>query len=133
MVANRSRDTKPELRLRTALHRKGLRYFVDRAPLPDLRRRADIVFPRLRLAVYVDGCFWHGCPIHGTWPKANREFWRNKIERTRLRDADTDRLLIDAGWEAIRVWEHEDVIDAVDHIVARVAVRKAALLTRSDG
>lgn len=126
MVANRSRDTTPELRLRTALHRRGLRYFVDRAPLPNLRRRADIVFPRLRLAVYVDGCFWHGCPSHGTWPKANAAFWREKIERTRRRDKDTDHRLVMAGWETIRVWEHEDVEAAADLIASRIMSRRAS-------
>lgn len=127
MVTNHSRDTKPELRLRTALHRRGLRYFVHRATIQGLRRQADIVFPRIRLAVYLDGCFWHGCPIHASWPKANATFWREKIERNRRRDADTDCRLVEAGWESIRIWEHDDVEQAADLIVARVASRRASL------
>lgn len=124
MVANRRRDTKPELRIRSALHRRGMRFFVDRAPLKGMRRRADIVFPRLQVAVYVDGCFWHGCPIHGTWPKANSKFWRNKIETNQLRDADTNARLDDAGWTVVRVWEHEDPREAVGRIGAIIEERR---------
>src|SRR4051812_39310510 len=102
------RDTKPEIALRSAAHAMKLRYFVDRAPLPELRRRADLVFPRAKVAVYVDGCFWHGCPLHATWPKANAEFWRQKIEANRSRDLDTNEHLAAAGWASFRVWEHED-------------------------
>jgi DNA mismatch endonuclease (patch repair protein) len=93
-----------------------LRYFVDRAPLVGLRRRADVVFPRQRLAVYVDGCFFHGCPRHGTWPKHNAEFWRDKIETNRARDRDTDARLAAAGWSVIRIWEHEDPAAAADRV-----------------
>lgn len=83
MVANRRRDTSPELALRSALHRSGLRFRVDQ-PLPfDRRRRADIVFPRQKIAVFVDGCFWHGCPEHYSAPKANADLWREKVERIR--------------------------------------------------
>src|SRR5437588_17707 len=82
----RGRDTKPEIELRRALHARGLRFYVDRAPLPGLRRRADILFPRKRVAVFVDGCFFHGCPLHGTWPRHNASFWRNKIETNQRRD-----------------------------------------------
>ena len=118
MVANRRRDTGPELALRRALHARGLRYRVDH-PLPfDRRRRADVVFPRARVAVFVDGCFWHGCPEHGTMPKANRAFWRDKIARNRARDADTDRRLADLGWTVLRFWEHEDVERAADAVEA---------------
>src|SRR4051794_10087946 len=99
------RDTVPELELRSALHRRGLRFFVDRAPLESRpRRRADIVFPRVRVAVFVDGCFWHGCPEHASWPKANAEWWREKISRNRIRDEATDQALNRAGWTVIRVW-----------------------------
>ena len=124
MRANRARDTGPELRLRSALHRRGLRFFVDRPPLKGIRRRADIVFPRLRIAVYVDGCFWHGCPIHGTWPKRNAAFWRDKIETNRRRDADTDRRLVEVGWAVVRVWEHEAVDQAVERVAATVKERR---------
>ncbi|MGI8875780.1 MAG: very short patch repair endonuclease [Egibacteraceae bacterium] len=108
MRANRRRDTKPELAIRSAVHRMGLRYRVDVAPLPDRRRRADIVFPRQRVAVYVDGCFWHGCPEHGLVPRAHRDYWLEKIGRNRERDAETDAALREAGWMVVRVWEHEE-------------------------
>lgn len=119
MQAVRGRDTKPELLLRSALHRRGLRFYVDRAPLPKMRRRADLVFPRKRVAVYVDGCFWHGCPVHGTWPKNNADWWREKIERNQARDRDTDQQLEEAGWTVVRVWEHEgsEAADRVAEVV----------------
>ena len=102
------RDTSAEHALRSVLFRMGLRYRVDLAPLVGLRRRADVVFTRAKVAVFVDGCFWHGCPVHATWPKANAEFWRTKIETNGTRDQDTNRRLIEAGWVVIRVWEHEE-------------------------
>jgi DNA mismatch endonuclease (patch repair protein) len=92
--------------------------------LPGLRRRADLVFGTARVAVYVDGCFWHGCPVHGTWPKANAEWWRTKIEANRNRDADTDRRMNEAGWLVIRVWEHEGA-GAADRIEAAVRSKQA--------
>jgi len=114
------RDTVPEVALRSLLHRRGLRFRVDRAPLPGLRRRADIVFTKSRVAVFVDGCFWHGCPHHGTWPKANAEFWRSKIETNQRRDADTDRRLWEAGWTVVRFWEHDDPTWAASQVVEAV-------------
>ncbi len=116
MARTRSRDTGAELEVRRILHKRGLRYFVDRSLLTGVRRRADLVFPKARVAVMVDGCFWHGCPEHATWPAHNAEFWREKIETNRRRDRDTDRLLIQAGWTVIRVWEHEDPSAAADRI-----------------
>lgn len=116
MNRQKQKNTKPELALRSALHRKGLRYRVDLPPLPRMRRRADIVFTKARVAVYVDGCFWHGCPVHGTWPKANADWWRAKIEKNIERDRDTDRVLEEAGWRVIRVWEHEDSTVAAERI-----------------
>src|SRR5829696_7027401 len=92
MRANRGRDTGPELALRRALHARGLRYFVNRRPVSSLRRTADLVFPRVKVAVFVDGCFWHGCPKHHTPAKTNSDFWANKVERNRERDAETGRL-----------------------------------------
>ncbi len=124
MESTRRRDTAPEVALRTALHRMGLRYRVDRKPLLDLRRRADVVFSSARVVVYVDGCFWHGCPSHATWPKENAEFWRNKIEANRRRDADTDRRLADAGWLVVRVWEHEDPNEAAERVARAVRSRR---------
>lgn len=112
----RGRDTRPEIALRRELHRRGLRYWVDRPPLPRLRRRADVVFPRVHLAVYVDGCFFHGCPEHATWPRHNAQFWRDKIEANQARDRDTDCRLEEAGWQVVRAWEHEDPVDVADRI-----------------
>ena len=108
MRANRGRDTGPELALRRALHARGLRYRVDH-PLPfDRRRRADVLFTRAKVAVFVDGCFWHGCPEHGTTPRTNARFWSDKIGRNRARDADTTARLEAAGWVVLRFWEHDD-------------------------
>lgn len=110
------RDTKPELALRRELWRRGLRYRVDITPISGLRRRADMVFTRARVAVYVDGCYWHSCPEHGTVPKANREWWVAKLEANVARDRDTDARLLAAGWQVVRVWEHASVADAADRI-----------------
>ena len=110
------RDTKPELALRRAVWQRGLRYRVDIAPVPGTRRRADLVFTRAKVAVYVDGCFWHRCPMHATTPKANREWWIEKLDANVTRDRDTNRRLAEAGWTALRVWEHEDPEDAADRV-----------------
>jgi DNA mismatch endonuclease (patch repair protein) len=117
------RDTRPELALRTALHSLGLRYRVDARPIDSLRRRADVVFPRARVAVFLDGCFWHGCDLHMTWPAANAEWWRAKIGRTQVRDRETDATLRAAGWCVIRVWEHEDPVEAAQTIRNAVVAR----------
>ena len=107
MSKQRSRDTEIEVALRRELHRLGLRYRVHRRPVRAVRREADVVFGPAKVAVFVDGCFWHGCPEHGTWPKRNGEFWRAKIEANRVRDANTDLVLAEEGWLSVRVWEHE--------------------------
>lgn len=117
MGRQRRRDTAPEIALRKELHRKGYRFFVDRAPLPGLRRRADLVFPRKRVAVYVDGCFWHCCPRHATYPKNNAEWWAAKLAGNVQRDRDTDARLRAAGWTVVRVWEHEDPVSAAGRVV----------------
>ena len=125
MQSNRRRDTGPELALRREVHRRGLRFFVDRAPLRELaRRRADLVFPRLKVAVYLDGCFWHGCPEHHSVSKTNAEFWATKVANNRARDEDTNRRLEEAGWTVIRVWEHEDPAVAAAEIKAVVEKAK---------
>lgn len=114
------RDTEPELALRRTLWKRGLRYRVDVAPILGTRRRADLVFTRIKVAVYVDGCFWHRCPIHATTPKANRAWWIEKLDANVVRDRDTDRRLREAGWTAVRIWEHEDpdeVADRVERVV----------------
>lgn len=116
MRATRQRNTSAEMALRSALHRKGLRYRVDFAPLAGLRRRADVVFRRQRVAVFVDGCFWHGCPQHASWPKSNAGFWRDKILANRRRDVHTNETLEAAGWLVIRIWEHEDAYTAAEQI-----------------
>lgn len=108
MLANKRRDTTTELAVRRLLHSRGLRYRVDFAPVPGLRRRADIVFTRARIAVFIDGCFWHGCPEHATQPKRNAEYWGPKLAANIARDRDTDRRLEEAGWRALRYWEHEE-------------------------
>lgn len=123
MRATGRRDTAPEVALRSILHRMGLRYRVDKSPVEGVRRRADLVFGPSRVAVFVDGCFWHGCPIHGTWPKRNAEFWRDKIETNQRRDADTDRRLEDAGWLPVRIWEHEDPVAAAERVASAVESR----------
>jgi len=108
MQAAKPKDTAPEKALRSALHSKGLRFRIDQKLIEGLNRKADIVFRSVKVAVFVDGCFWHGCPIHGTRAKANAEFWKNKIEQNRLRDRDTNKQLKKAGWRIVRVWEHEN-------------------------
>ncbi|QYG93246.1 DNA mismatch endonuclease Vsr [Iamia sp. SCSIO 61187] len=114
------RDTAAELAIRREVWRRGLRYRVDLAPLAGLRRRADLVFTKAHVAVYVDGCFWHRCPVHATSPKANSEWWREKLDANERRDRDTDQRLGDAGWTVIRIWEHEDPVAAADRIEAAV-------------
>ncbi|UGT40312.1 very short patch repair endonuclease [Nocardia yamanashiensis] len=114
MAKQRRVGTKPELALRRELHRRGKRFFVDRAPIPGMRRRADIVFPRRKVAVYVDGCFWHSCPDHATFPKNNAEWWAAKLAGNVARDRDTDARLIAAGWTVVRIWEHERPDTAAD-------------------
>lgn len=116
MQSNRGRDTAPELALRSILHARGLRFRVNQ-PLPfDRRRRADITFPRAGLYVFIDGCFWHGCPDHFIQPKTRSEFWAEKIRSNRLRDEDTRLHLVRDGAIVIRVWEHEDTWEAADLI-----------------
>lgn len=112
MRGNKGRDTRPEKALRSAVHALGLRYRVALRPLPSLRRTADLVFTRAQVAVFLDGCFWHACPDHYRPSHINSEFWRSKIGNNVARDAETDRLLRDAGWEIVRVWEHENPQEA---------------------
>ena len=123
MANTGQRDTPAEMKIRRRLHGMGLRYRVDIPVLKGLRRRPDIVFNKARVAVFVDGCFWHGCPEHGTWPKRNAAFWRGKIETNRSRDRDTNERLAAAGWKVIRVWEHEDPDEAAERIASVVRDR----------
>lgn len=121
MLANRRRNTFLELRVRRCLHAAGARYRIDFAPDPsDLRRRADIVFTRARVSVFLDGCFWHGCPVHYVEPKSNAEYWRPKIAGNIARDAETRARLEDLGWVVLRFWEHEAPEDIVVRILETV-------------
>ena len=121
MKAQKTRDTKCEIDLRRILHSMGLRYRVHDYPLKDLRRRADIVFRASKVAVFVDGCFWHGCKQDRGPSKTNTEWWSTKIQANRRRDEDTDHKLRNAKWSVIRCWEHEDPIDVAKKIRHAVA------------
>jgi DNA mismatch endonuclease (patch repair protein) len=116
MARVRQKGTGAELSLRKELHARGLRYRLHVPLLTKPRRVADIVFSGARVAIFVDGCFWHGCPEHASWPKSNAQFWRHKIETNRARDADTDRRLRASGWRVVRVWSHESAGDAAERI-----------------
>ncbi|ARU51408.1 very short patch repair endonuclease [Cellulosimicrobium cellulans] len=116
MSTARRRDTRPELDVRKRLHAQGLRYRVQ-FPVPGLARRTiDIAFTKTKVAVFVDGCFWHSCPEHGTIPRANSEWWANKLRRNAARDVETTEVLAAAGWRVLRFWEHTDP----DTIVAKI-------------
>ncbi|MGW2728497.1 very short patch repair endonuclease [Streptomyces sp. NPDC001494] len=125
MQANRSRDTRPELALRRAVHALGLRYRVATRPIPTLRRTADLVFPRQKVAVFLDGCFWHGCPEHHTKAARNSDYWQAKVRRNRERDLDTTERLAAAGWLVLRFWEHEDLAAAALVVQRAVYERRA--------
>ena len=120
MQSNRPRDTAPEWAVRRAVHALGLRYRVSVRPEPALRRTADLVFTRARVAVFVDGCFWHGCPEHRTHPRTNATYWAEKIEGTSARDLDTTSQLEATGWTVLRYWQHEDPDAVAADICARV-------------
>lgn len=125
------RNTKPELTLRHELHRRGLRYRISTRPLAGLRCQADIVFTRAKVAVFVDGCQWHGCEDHSRLPKANTEWWAKKLAWTRERDERNNRELRRAGWLVIRVWEHDGAVEAAEAI--EVAVRTRFVQSGSGG
>jgi DNA mismatch endonuclease, patch repair protein len=121
MKGNRKRDTRPEVRLRSALHRSGLRFRKDHTlTAGTVRVRADVVFSRARVVVFSDGCFWHACPDHGTSPKTNVDYWGPKLARNVERDRRIDRALAAAGWSVIRVWEHEAPEEAASRVAAFV-------------
>jgi DNA mismatch endonuclease (patch repair protein) len=129
MTSQRRRDTGPELALRAALWKRGLRYRVDFAAV-NRRRRVDIAFTRVKVAVFVDGCFWHSCPLHATVPKSNQSWWMTKLAANVGRDRATDDELSAAGWAVIRVWEHEPTDRAAERVAALVLERRAALRQR---
>ncbi len=126
MQATPQRDTPAEVALRSALHRLGLRFRLHR-PIEGVPRvRPDIVFVSARVAVYVDGCFWHGCPEHGSAPKANRQWWAEKLQANVERDRRHDAALRAAGWEVIRIWEHEDPAEASQRVLKAVKQARKA-------
>ena len=127
MAKVRQQGTAPEVALRRELFQSGLRYRVNYAVIKKPSRVADIAFPRLKVAVFVDGCFWHGCPKHATWPKRNAEFWRQKIEANRIRDADTTAKLRGDGWTVLRIWEHETPIEASKSVIELITAVRASL------
>ncbi|MET7537509.1 very short patch repair endonuclease [Streptomyces sp. NPDC005507] len=115
-----SKDTEAELAVRRLLHAAGFRYRVE-YPVPGMaRRRIDVAFTRAKVAVLIDGCFWHGCPQHATRPKANAEWWHTKLARNMARDRETTEHLIAAGWTVLRFWEHEDPKDVVERVMRAV-------------
>lgn len=118
MQSNKSRDTAPELAVRSLLHAAGRRFRVVYPPVPAVRRTADIVFTRAQVAVFIDGCFWHGCPLHYRRPTRNQSYWDLKHTANRARDLDTDERLVAAGWTVLRFWEHEDPRDVAAVIEA---------------
>lgn len=130
MKGNRRRDTKPELAVRSALHRLGLRFRCDYPIELEGRRpvRPDVVFTRVKVAVFIDGCYWHACPEHGTSPKSNPSYWAAKLARNVKRDRQTDGALAERGWTVIRAWEHEPIESAAARVAS--AVEEAQITVR---
>jgi DNA mismatch endonuclease, patch repair protein len=120
MIANKGRDTSIELAVRRELFARGYRYRVNHRPLPSLRRTADIAFTRRRVAIFIDGCFWHGCPEHYTAPKANSDYWSSKIVANMRRDQETNERLTAEGWKVLRFWEHQPRDEVVLAIVRQL-------------
>jgi DNA mismatch endonuclease (patch repair protein) len=119
------REPKAETQLRSLLHSSGLRFRKNLRPTPDLSCTADIVFPKARVSVFVDGCFWHGCPLHFKVPSSHSQWWAEKVADNRARDKRQTQALDARGWLVIRVWEHEDLAAAADQIRALVLARRA--------
>jgi DNA mismatch endonuclease (patch repair protein) len=133
MRANTRRDTRPELLVRRLLHARGLRYRVDHRVVPESRTRADIAFMRQRIAVFIDGCFWHSCPDHLHVPKANADYWVAKLARNVERDAEVSALLRDLRWTVLRFWEHQPPEEAAAAIIDAVQARREGVITRVPG
>ncbi|WP_091488753.1 very short patch repair endonuclease [Microbacterium pygmaeum] len=131
MLANRSKNTQPELAVRKILHAGGLRYRVNMRPIPLLRRTADVVFTRARVAVFIDGCFWHSCPEHSSRPKSNSDYWGPKLRGNVERDRQTDRALESAGWLVLRFWEHESEVEVAEAIALAVRAQHSSSLDAS--
>jgi len=131
MSTAKRRDTAAEIALRRELHARGMRYRVA-YPVPNQRRRTiDVAFTRAKVAVFVDGCFWHGCLEHGTMPRSNGEWWRTKLAANEARDRDTNRLLEELDWIVVRVWEHERPNVAANRAEAAVLAARVERKTRS--
>lgn len=126
MMSQKRRDTGPELQIRSRLHQLGYRFRVDYR-VPGTRRRIDIAFTRKRVAVFVDGCFWHSCPLHATQPKSNRAWWKQKLADNVSRDRAADRALRRQGWAVVRVWEHEAGDAAVRRAIKAIEGRSTRL------
>lgn len=124
MQGNRGRDTAPEMAVRRLLHAQGFRYRVHVRPVQDVRRTADLVFPRMKVAVFIDGCYWHGCPEHYIAPMTNAFYWSDKVSANRARDIDTNTVLRSRGWSVYRFWEHQpptavaaEIAEALERLV----------------
>jgi DNA mismatch endonuclease, patch repair protein len=126
MSKQRNRDTQAELLVRQLLHARGVRYRVDARPEPDYRCKADIMWRALRLIVFIDGCFWHGCPDHATRPRANSEWWAQKLDANIRRDRRTDAELAARGWTVLRFWEHEEPAAVANAICAQLSKLRGA-------
>lgn len=116
----KSRDTGPEKLLRSSLHKKGLRFRVNTYPEPNLKIKADIIFPKQKICIFVDGCFWHGCPSHFKVPKTNSDWWLEKIEDNKMRDLRQSCELQKCGWTVIRYWEHEITLDNLHRVCSEI-------------
>lgn len=125
MQSNRPRDTRPEVALRSALHAAGLRFRKNYRPVKGSRCEVDVAFTRWKVAVQLDGCFWHGCPQHATRPATNEAWWAAKLDANIARDRRSDQMLTDAGWTVLRFWEHEVTDDIVTKVVDLIANRKS--------
>lgn len=128
------RNTRLEVQLRSTLHRMGLRFRIHQRPVEDLRCEADLVFRRMRIAVFLDGCFWHGCPIHATFPVAHSEWWANKLAVNVRRDRRNNQILADEGWTVVRLWEHlsvDDMVEAVRGAITGASLKDGELLRAS--
>ncbi|WP_111765134.1 very short patch repair endonuclease [Nakamurella deserti] len=124
MRAQRRRDTKLELSIRRQLHARGHRYRVDYRAEQSLRCRGDLVFTRRKVTIFVDGCFWHGCPLHATAPKNNASWWAEKLMANIARDARNTAALESLGWAVVRIWEHETVEHAVERLESVLDARR---------
>src|SRR6266540_1272583 len=136
MSSNRPRDTQLELDFRSALHRAGLRFRKNVRPISGLRCEPDVVFPSALLAVFIDGCWWHGCPKHGMLPMAHREWWANNLQKTKARDVANTEALESEGWKVLRIWEHEPIPLAVQEVqreLARLRERPGGGATQHGG